>query len=53
MQLRKQLDNAVLLTFEGDGHTAYQRGSSCINSAIDDYFVDGTVPKDGLRCTPD
>lgn len=53
VQLRKQLDNAVLLTFEGDGHTAYQRGSSCINSAIDDYFVDGTVPKDGLRCTPD
>ena len=53
VQLRKELDNAVLLTFEGDGHTAYQRGSSCINSAIDDYFVDGTVPKDGLRCTPD
>lgn len=53
VQLRKELSNAVLLTFDGDGHTAYQRGSSCINNAIDAYLVAGTTPKDGLVCQPD
>jgi hypothetical protein len=38
------------VTFDGDGHTAYKRGSSCVDQAVDDYFIRGTVPDDGLRC---
>ncbi|GAB4100959.1 alpha/beta hydrolase [Sinomonas halotolerans] len=48
--LRGQLGNAALLTWEGEGHTAYGRGSECIDDAVDAYLIDGTVPKDGLRC---
>lgn len=48
--LNKQLENSVLLTFEGNGHTAYGRSGGCIEDAVDAYFVEGTVPKDGLRC---
>lgn len=48
--LTKQLKTAVLLTREGDGHTAYTSGNSCIKEKIDDYLVEGTVPKDGTRC---
>ena len=48
--MRKTLDNSVLLTREGDGHTAYGRGSSCIGSAVDKYLLTGEVPKDGLVC---
>jgi pimeloyl-ACP methyl ester carboxylesterase len=49
--LAGQLESGVLLTYEGSGHTAYRRGSDCIDDAVDAYLVDGTVPQDGLRCT--
>lgn len=48
--LADQLDSGRLLTFDGDGHTAYTRGSSCIDSAVDAYLVDGTLPKVGSVC---
>jgi pimeloyl-ACP methyl ester carboxylesterase len=48
--LAAQLRTGHLLTFEGDGHTAYARGSSCIDDAVDDYLLAGTVPAEGTRC---
>ncbi|MGO4248143.1 alpha/beta hydrolase [Micrococcaceae bacterium Sec5.1] len=48
--LRKQLENAALVTWEGEGHTAYGRSNSCVSTAVDDYFVDGKLPQDGLQC---
>jgi pimeloyl-ACP methyl ester carboxylesterase len=48
--LSDQLESAVLLTYEGEGHIAYDEKNACINTPVDDYFVDGTVPKDGLTC---
>lgn len=49
--LADQLSSGTLLTYEGDGHTAYGRGSDCIDSAINTYLLAGTPPKDGKRCT--
>ncbi|MFF0014512.1 alpha/beta hydrolase [Streptomyces sp. NPDC005374] len=49
--LAAQLSSAHLLTYEGDGHTAYGRGSTCIDSAIDTYLLRGTPPTDGKRCS--
>lgn len=48
--LAKALDSGVLVTWEGEGHTAYGRSNDCVADAVDDYLVDGTVPKDGLSC---
>ncbi|WP_372699899.1 alpha/beta hydrolase [Arthrobacter sp. JSM 101049] len=48
--LNQQLESSVLLTFHGQGHTAYGRSNECIGNAVDDYFVDSTVPQDGLQC---
>jgi pimeloyl-ACP methyl ester carboxylesterase len=48
--LASQLASATLLTYDGDGHTAYRRGSTCIDSAVDSYFLQGTSPTPGLRC---
>ncbi|OFI38653.1 alpha/beta hydrolase [Arthrobacter sp. SW1] len=48
--MRKQLGNAVLLSWEGEGHTAYGRSNSCVADAVDAYFVNGEVPADGTRC---
>lgn len=48
--LAAQLSSGTLLTYEGDGHTAYGRGSDCIDTAINTYLLDGTVPPPGKRC---
>ncbi|MEU8568812.1 alpha/beta hydrolase [Streptomyces pathocidini] len=48
--LGKQLSSGILLTYEGDGHTAYGRGSTCIDSAINDYLLEGRAPARGKRC---
>ena len=47
---RDQLANARLLTFDGDGHTAYTRSNKCIDNAVNDYYTKGKVPKDDTRC---
>lgn len=48
--LRKQLGNASLLTWKGEGHTAYGRSNSCITNAVDNYLVDGKKPADNTVC---
>ncbi|MEV4341234.1 alpha/beta hydrolase [Streptomyces sp. NPDC049590] len=49
--LAGQLSSARLLTYDGDGHTAYGRGSGCIDTAIDTYLLRGTPPPGGKRCS--
>jgi pimeloyl-ACP methyl ester carboxylesterase len=49
--LAAQLSSGTLLTYEGDGHTAYGRGSACIDSAINSYLLDGAAPTGGKRCS--
>ncbi|MEV5549253.1 alpha/beta hydrolase [Streptomyces sp. NPDC052309] len=49
--LAGQLSSGRLLTYDGDGHTAFGRGSSCIDSTINAYLLRGTAPKDGKRCS--
>jgi pimeloyl-ACP methyl ester carboxylesterase len=53
LQLTDELRSAVLLTYNGDGHTAYHRGSNCINAAVDDYFTQAAIPATGTVCQPD
>ncbi|MGP9539594.1 alpha/beta hydrolase [Brachybacterium sp. AOP43-C2-M15] len=48
--LAEQLEEGVLLTFEGNGHTAYGRSGGCIEEQVDAYLLLDTVPTDGLRC---
>ncbi|MGW1247906.1 alpha/beta hydrolase [Streptomyces sp. NPDC002535] len=49
--LAGQLSSGTLLTYEGDGHTAYGRGSDCVDTAINTYLLDGTPPTEGKRCS--
>ncbi|SEU19526.1 alpha/beta hydrolase fold [Nonomuraea wenchangensis] len=45
--LTGQLDNGVLLTNDGDGHTAYHGGSSCVERQVDRYLITGRAPARG------
>ncbi|MEW2380603.1 alpha/beta hydrolase [Micromonospora sp. NPDC047707] len=38
-----------VLTWEGEGHTAYPQ-TSCVTAAVDAYLISLTVPREGLRC---
>nr|WSX78706.1 alpha/beta hydrolase [Streptomyces sp. NBC_00899] len=49
--LAAQLSSGHLLTYDGDGHTAYARGSTCIDTAVNAYLLSGTVPPSGKKCT--
>jgi hypothetical protein len=49
--LANQLAKGVLVTRDGDGHTGYRQGNSCVDEAIDRYLAKGTVPEDGLFCS--
>ncbi|MFI5618169.1 alpha/beta hydrolase [Streptomyces sp. NPDC051567] len=48
--LAGQLESGVLLTYDGDGHTAYGRGSDCVDTAINEYLLQGRPPVDGKKC---
>ncbi len=48
--LADQLASGVLLSRDGDGHTAYNSGNDCIDEAIEGYLLDGEVPADGTEC---
>jgi pimeloyl-ACP methyl ester carboxylesterase len=49
-RLAEQLDSGQLITYEGEGHTAYNKSNSCVNDAVDDYLIDGTVPASDPMC---
>ena len=46
----KVLSNGYLVTWKGEGHTAYGRSNSCVNDAIDGFFIDGTLAKNEPTC---
>ncbi|QKW07344.1 alpha/beta fold hydrolase [Streptomyces sp. NA04227] len=49
--LATQLDSATLLTYEGDGHTAYNRGSACVDAAVNTYLTTGRAPRENTHCS--
>lgn len=40
----------VEITYEGQGHGAYDSGDACIQKAVNGYLLNGTVPKAGTVC---
>ena len=48
--LAEQLESGVLITRVGEGHTGYNKGNTCVDAAVEAYFIDGIVPADGLVC---
>jgi pimeloyl-ACP methyl ester carboxylesterase len=48
--LAGDLASGVLLGWNGDGHTAYGQGSACVDTIVDDYLIDLSVPRSGMVC---
>ncbi|OLB73358.1 MAG: hypothetical protein AUI14_26285 [Actinobacteria bacterium 13_2_20CM_2_71_6] len=45
-----QIPGSVLLTYEGWGHGAYFKGSTCVTGGVDTYLLTGVLPAQGARC---
>ncbi|MEU9217617.1 alpha/beta hydrolase [Streptomyces sp. NPDC048376] len=43
-------DVGVELTYEGEGHGAYDSGNTCVQDTVDAYLLEGTLPKPGATC---
>lgn len=50
LSLAEQLGNARHLSLEAEGHLAYNKSSACINEPVEQYFLTGALPDDGLFC---
>ncbi len=46
----KVLGNAKLLTYFGEGHTAYGKESRCVNDVVDNYLIRNVVPTEDSNC---
>ncbi len=47
--LARQLATGTLLTWNGEGHTAYPK-TGCVTRAVDTYLVSVRVPRNGTAC---
>jgi pimeloyl-ACP methyl ester carboxylesterase len=50
VQMAEALESGVLLTYEGDGHTAYLSAGPCIQGAVAAYLIELEVPTAGTSC---
>ena len=44
------LADGFLLTFKGEGHTAYGRSNVCVSDVVDNFLIEGTLPDKEPRC---
>ena len=49
-KMAREFAKGRLVSWDGDGHTAYMRSSRCVNDAVDGYLVDGKVPDGDVKC---
>lgn len=49
-RLAGRLGNAVLVTFEGEGHVAFHRPSECVRQVVLERFLDDQVPAAAVTC---
>lgn len=48
--LAGQLQNAQLITWEGNGHTAFGRSGPCVSNPVTQYLLTGQMPQKDLTC---
>ena len=49
-RVAKNFADGRLLTWDGDGHTAYTRGSTCVDQAVDNYLLGRSEPPKKAEC---
>ncbi|NDA60360.1 MAG: alpha/beta hydrolase, partial [Actinobacteria bacterium] len=50
VDLARSLEDAHLVTWNANNHTAYREGSSCVDQVVDEYLLTGTTPPQDVTC---
>jgi pimeloyl-ACP methyl ester carboxylesterase len=50
IDLAKTMGDAELLSWDGEGHTSYLEGSSCVDDYVNAYLIHGTLPPQNTTC---
>jgi pimeloyl-ACP methyl ester carboxylesterase len=50
IDLANAMGNAALLAWDGEGHTSFLQGSTCVDNYVEDYLINGTVPPAKKTC---
>jgi pimeloyl-ACP methyl ester carboxylesterase len=51
LDLHSTILGSRLISLNGDGHTGYGHGSTCVDGAVDHYLLTGIPPVQDLTCT--
>lgn len=44
------LESGHLVTYNGEGHTAYNKSNACVNAVVEDFLLTGAVPASDPNC---
>lgn len=50
VRVARQIPDALLLSYEGEGHTIFLQGNECVDDIGVDYLLTATVPADDVTC---
>lgn len=50
VELADQLESGVLVSYEGQGHTAYNKSNTCVDETVEAFLIEGVVPGEDPRC---
>lgn len=50
LEVTDLIPRARLLTYDGDGHTSFGGHSPCIDAAVTEFLLAGTLPPEGAEC---
>ncbi|WP_350347423.1 alpha/beta hydrolase [Agromyces sp. G08B096] len=50
VSLADQLESGVLVSYDGEGHTAYNKSNACVDDAVERYLIEGVAPGSDPNC---
>lgn len=45
-----QLQDGRFISYDGEGHTGYNKGSACVDNAVDDFLINDEPPVKRMSC---
>jgi len=49
--LNKLIPGSKLISLKSNGHTGHNRGSKCVDGAVNNFLINGQIPQENLVCT--
>jgi pimeloyl-ACP methyl ester carboxylesterase len=50
VSVASQLESGILVTMQGEGHTAFNKGNACVDATVEQYLIEGVVPAADVMC---